>query len=144
LKALVTDDDGYTLTEMLVVIGIISLIAAVLTPGIISQMSRARAKAAHLQLDTVSAAVEMFYADTGRYPSSQEGLGALLTPPQDAPGWSGPYVRDRKALADPWGRPLAYSQPDKLHYQVLTLGADGKLGGVGVNADMAAPETISP
>lgn len=65
---------GYTLTEMLVVIGIISLIAAVLTPGLMTQLSRARAKSAQLQLDTLASDVEMFRSDVGRYPTQQEGL----------------------------------------------------------------------
>lgn len=138
-------DDGYTLTEMLVVIGIISLIAAVLTPSIISQMSRARAKAARLQLDTVSAAVEMYYADVGHYPTAKEGLNALVEAPIAVSGWSGPYIRDHKALVDPWGRPLAYADGgEDGHYRISTLGADGKPGGTGPNADLVVPEAAAP
>lgn len=134
-----TGDAGYTLTEMLVVIGIISLIAAVLTPGIISQMSRARAKAAQLQLDTISVAVEMYYSDVGHYPTADEGLSALATP-RDAPaGWSGPYVRGKAALADPWGRPVRYALTGG-GYQISTLGADGKPGGSSANSDIFVPD----
>lgn len=132
--------DGYTLTEMLVVIGIIGLIAAVLTPALIGQLGRARAKAAQLQLETVSAEVEMFQADVGRYPTVAEGLSALVTEPTGADGWTGPYMRDVKALKDPWSRPLVYSVgADGLGYAVTSFGADGKEGGSGVNRDLRAP-----
>ena len=92
--------DGYTLTEMLVVIGIICLIAAVLTPGLMGQLGRARVKAAELQLQTVASAVELFKSDVGRYPTAQEGLNALVTEPAGLEGWTGPYLKDSKALLD--------------------------------------------
>lgn len=133
-------DGGYTLTEMLVVIGIIGLIAAVLTPALIGQLGRARAKAAQLQLETVSAEVEMFMADVGRYPTQAEGLPALVTEPVGAEGWTGPYMRDVRALKDPWSRPLRYSVGDDGQgYLVMSLGADGKEGGGGVGRDLKAP-----
>lgn len=134
------NEAGYTLTEMLVVIGIIGLIAAVLTPALIGQLGRARAKAAQLQLETVSAEVEMFQADVGRYPTVAEGLSALVTEPAGADGWTGPYMRDAKALKDPWSRPLVYSVgADGQGYVIVSLGADGKEGGNGVNRDLKAP-----
>lgn len=132
-------DEGYTLTEMLIVIGVIGLIAAVLTPTLFGQLGRARQKAAGLQLETVSSQIELFMADTGRYPTSQEGLGALITEPAEASGWTGPYVRDQKALTDPWGRPLRYVIDAENNYSVATLGADGKAGGTGANRDLTVP-----
>lgn len=136
-------DAGYTLTEMLVVIGIISLIAAVLTPGLIGQLSRARAKAAQLQLDTVASAVEVFRSDVGRYPTAAEGLAALVRSPPGVDGWTGPYLRDPKALNDPWSRPLIYQPaPDGRNFFVETLGTDGQPGGDGVDRDLHAPPTL--
>lgn len=133
-------EQGYTLTEMLVVIGIIGLIAAVLTPALIGQMGRARAKAAQLQLETVSSQVEMFMADVGRYPTAQEGLAALVTEPAGAEGWTGPYVRDTKVLNDPWGRPVEYRvDPEARTFHVVSLGADGKPGGSGTKRDLKSP-----
>lgn len=133
-------DDGYTLTEMLVVIGIIGLIAAVLTPGLIGQMSRARSKAAQLQLDTLVNAVEMYRSDIGRYPTPQEGLAALVHDPANVEGWTGPYVRDSKMLQDPWGRPISYSaDSEHQRFFVETLGADGRAGGGGADRDLRAP-----
>ena len=135
-------EEGYTLTEMLVVIGIIGLIAAFLTPNIISQFARAKAKAAQLQLDTLAANVESFSSDVGRYPTSKEGLQALLAQPGGVDGWTGPYLRDQKMLDDPWGRPIHYVvDPDRRIFEVESLGADGKPGGDGVNRDLKSPAT---
>ena len=125
-----TADDGYTLTEMLVVIGIICLIAAVLTPSLMGQLGRVRVKAAQLQVQTVAAAVELFHSDVGRYPTEEEGLNALIEQPQSADGWTGPYVKDKKSLLDPWNRPLTYAvESDGQGAYVQSLGADGKSGG---------------
>jgi len=132
-------DDGYTLTEMLVVIAIIGLLAAVLTPMIAGQLSRARVKAARLQVENVSTAIEMFRSDVGRYPTAQEGLKALVQAPDGLDGWIGPYIRNTKSLDDPWGRPLKYQAPlDTAPPHVLSLGADGKAGGTGADADIAS------
>lgn len=133
-------DEGYTLTEMLVVIALIALIAAVLTPQLIGQMTRARAKTAQLQLDTVASAVELFRSDVGRYPTKAEGLQSLLTEPGAVEGWTGPYLKDAKALNDPWNRPLNYIEdPQGLSFAVETLGADGKTGGGGADRDLRSP-----
>ena len=133
-------EDGYTLVEMLVVIGIIALIAAVLTPQLIGQMSRARAKTAQLQLDNVAAAVELFRSDVGRLPTSQEGLSALLNDPGNADGWTGPYLKDTRGLKDPWNNPIVYQpNPDGQHFEVISYGADGKTGGVDADRDLQSP-----
>jgi general secretion pathway protein G len=133
-------DEGYTLIEMLVVIGIIALIAAVLTPQLLGQMSRARAKTAQLQLDSVAAAVELFRSDVGRYPTSQEGLQALLTDPGNVEGWTGPYLKDARGLKDPWNSTMIYQlEADGLHFKVISYGGDGKVGGVGADRDLQAP-----
>ena len=132
-------DDGYTLTEMLVVIAIIALIAAVLTPGLINQMARARAKAAELQLQTVASAIEAFRSDVGRYPTESEGVAALIKEPGSVDGWTGPYLKDAKANNDPWGRPLQYHLKDEGHFYIRTFGADGKPGGSGVDRDLTLP-----
>ncbi len=135
-------EDGYTLTEMLVVIGIIGMIAAFLTPNIINQFARAKAKAAQLQLDTLAANIESFSSDVGRYPTEKEGLDALAVQPGGVDGWTGPYVRDRKMLNDPWGRPIIYTvDADKRVFEVESLGADGKTGGDGVNRDLKSPSS---
>jgi general secretion pathway protein G len=138
--------DGYTLTEMLVVIGIIALIAAVLTPTLMGQMQRARAKTARLQLDTVASAVELYRSDVGSYPTSQQGLKALLSDTAGATeGWTGPYLKDAKTLKDPWNRDIQYEPgTDGLSFKVISLGADGKVGGVSSNLDISAPVEATP
>jgi general secretion pathway protein G len=134
------DDDGYTLTEMLVVIGIIGLLAAALTPALIGQLSRARVKTAHLQLETVASALEQYRSDVNRYPTEQEGLKALVVDPNEATGWIGPYLRDAKALDDPWGHPILYTvDPTGDRFELTSLGSDGKQGGSGTAADIHAP-----
>lgn len=130
---------GYTLTEMLVVIAIIGLIAAVLTPNLMGQLGRSRVKAAELQLDTVATAIEAYRADVGRYPSQSEGLSALVTAPADAETWTGPYLKGAKGVIDPWGRAVIYQAGDDDHdYVVMSYGADGKPGGSGVKRDLRA------
>lgn len=135
-------EEGYTLTEMLVVIAIIALIAAVLTPQLLGQMSRARAKAAQLQLDTVASAIELFREDVGHYPTSAEGLSALLRDP-GAAGWTGPYLKDAKAVKDPWNHDLTYQvETDGSRFSVVSLGADGRQGGSSAARDLRAPALL--
>lgn len=134
--ALKRSDDGYTLTEMLVVIVIIALIAAVLTPSLLGQLARARAKTAGLQLDTTTTSLEMFKDDIGRYPTQAEGLKALVADP-GVEGWLGPYLKSDKALNDPWGHPILYAATAD-GATVTMLGADGKVGGKGVDLDVTA------
>ena len=133
------NDAGYTLTEMLVVLAIIGIIAAVLTPSLIGQLGRARAKSAQTHLETVAAATEMFRADVGRYPNDQEGLAVLLADP-GLEGWTGPYMRNARALEDPWGRPVSYRQgAGGLTFTVTSFGRDGVAQGAGLDRDLEAP-----
>lgn len=131
-------EDGYTLTEMLVVLAIIGLLAAVLTPVVAGQLGRARAKAGRLHVETIATSLESFRADVGRYPTPAEGLKALVVQPSDAEGWLGPYLRSEKSLADPWGNPLVYETPEGLEPKVISRGSDGRPGGSGVAADVTA------
>lgn len=129
-------DEGYTLTEMLVVIAIIGLLVAALTPVLVGQLSRARAKTARMQVENVATSLESFRSDVGRYPSPEEGLSALVRQPAGASGWLGPYIKNDEALLDPWGHKLLYRASDVGAPQVTSLGADGKPGGAGVAADI--------
>jgi general secretion pathway protein G len=123
---------------MLVVIGIICLIAATLTPMVLGQMSHARIKAAQLQVDSVAAAVEAFRGDMHRLPTQSEGLAALVRQPAGADEWSGPYMSE-KWLKDPWGRNLIYL-PDTngQSFVVESYGSTGKAGGAGAERTLKA------
>lgn len=136
-------EDGYTLTEMLVVIAVIAMIAAVLTPQLMGQMSRARAKTAQLHLDTVASGVELFRDDVGRYPTKAEGVGALLRDP-GVDGWTGPYLKDSKMLKDPWSNDLRYEiASDAQSFYVESLGSDKKVGGASAARDLRSPAVIN-
>jgi len=129
---------GYTLTEMLIVIAIISLLAAVLTPTLFGQLARAKAKAAAMQLDSLTASLEMLRTDIGRYPTAAEGLTLLIEDPGQTAGWLGPYAPNAKAITDPWGRKWAYEARGEDGYRLISLGQDGRPAGSSVNADLVA------
>ena len=128
---------GYTLTEMLVVIAIIGLIAAVVIPQTIGQLGKAQSRAAKLQVQSIAAALELFQGDNGRFPTAQEGLPALLTPPAGLDNWNGPYLHSKDQLNDPWGHPYRYTVNGS-SITVTTLGADDKPGGEGADKDVSA------
>lgn len=131
---------GYTLTEMLVVIAVIGLIAAFIAPNLLGQLARARVKATELQLKNLSAAVTMYRDDTGSYPSEVDGLAALVDEPAGVEGWTGPYQDDATQLSDPWGRALIYDLDEEAgRYSITSFGADGREGGRGVDRDITAP-----
>lgn len=140
LGSRLSSNDGYTLTEMLVVIGVIALIAAVLTPSLLGNMQRARAKTAQMQVQTIAAALETFRSDVGRYPAQGEGLTALVAGSETMEGWTGPYLKDSKYLQDPWSRAVVYKlDADGQGFTVTSYGADGAAGGDGVRRDLVAP-----
>jgi general secretion pathway protein G len=128
---------GYTLTEMLVVIAIIGLIAAVVIPQTIGQLGKAQSRAAKLQVQSIAAALELFQGDNGRFPTAQEGLQALLVPPAGLDNWNGPYLHSKDQLNDPWGHPYRYTVSGS-SITVTTLGADDKPGGEGADKDVSA------
>ncbi len=129
---------GYTLTELLVVLLILGLLAAAITPVTIDQMNRAKARTARLQMENIAAAVSLFAADVGRAPTADEGLAALVTAPVNALNWSGPYIRSADRLIDPWSRPYLLDIEDggATPFLLRSLGADGKTGGSGANSDL--------
>lgn len=131
------DDDGFTLLELLVVLAILGLLAAIVAPRVISYLGSSRSKTAGIQIKNIAASLELYRVDVGRYPTEQEGLAALVTAPAAAESWNGPYLTDRSALNDPWGRPYRYADPGKHgEYDLITLGADGREGGSGEDRDV--------
>ncbi len=120
-------DAGYTLLELLVVMGILAILTALATPQLMSYFGKAKAQTAQLQIENIGTALEMYYVDNGSYPSSGAGLKALVEQTPEAPRWNGPYLKKAKNLLDPWGRPYQYTYPNSNgEYEVYSLGPSGK------------------
>jgi general secretion pathway protein G len=129
---------GFTLVEILVVITIIGLIMALVGPRVLNYLGESKAKAAKIQIESFSSALDLYYLDLGRYPSSNEGLTAL-TRGNNAPGWNGPYLRGGVVPNDPWGHGYIYRAPgERAPYEIISLGSDGQEGGSGTAADIAS------
>ena len=128
---------GFTLLELLVVIVIIGMLASYVGPKYFSQIGKSEVATAKAQIDALSKAVETFRLDVGRYPTSSEGLNALMTKYESAHGWSGPYLKKTVPL-DPWQHPYLYQYPVKNNdFRILSLGKDGKPGGQDEDADLS-------
>jgi general secretion pathway protein G len=124
---------GFTLVELLVVLVILGLVMGLAGPRVLGYLSSSRDKAAKLQIESFAAALDLFYLDNGRYPSTSEGLQSLVQRPPAAENWSGPYLKQGSVPPDPWGRPYEYRTPGKTApYAILSLGAEGVKGGASV------------
>ena len=131
-------DTGATILEVLIVLSIIALIAAVVGPRVVGYLGTAKSETAELQIDNLASAVQLFYVDTGRYPSEAEGLSVLLSRPAGDTDWNGPYMPKAEALTDPWGRAYIYAPPqDDGNFAIRSLGRDGVEGGRGEDADLS-------
>ncbi len=104
---------GYTLMELLVVLAILGLLTAIATPYVLHYLETAKVKTARTEVANVTAGLDMFKADVGRYPTTEEGLDALFKAPPGVDNWDGPYIKKTDALNDPWGRPYHYESPGK-------------------------------
>lgn len=132
-------DGGFTLVELLVVLVILSLIMGLVGPRVLGYLSDARVRSAKLQIDSLSAALDLFYLDTGRYPSESEGLEALIRRSAGVDGWNGPYLQQSGLPQDPWGRPYEYRVPGQnAPYQIVSLGSDGRQGGTDDAGDITS------
>lgn len=128
---------GFTLLELLVVLVILGLLGAVAGPRVMNYLGGAKSDTAKLQLDEFGASLDLYRLEVGRYPSTQEGLQALVQAPPDAAGWNGPYVKKKTIPKDPWGNDYHYVSPGQhTQYDLFTYGADNKEGGEGENKDV--------
>jgi general secretion pathway protein G len=130
---------GFTLIELLVVLVILGLLAALAGPRVINYLGGAKSDAARLQIENLKAALDLYRLDTGSYPASQQGLGALVKNPGNARGWKGPYLDSPDVPADPWGNPYLYRSPGEHGpFDIYSLGADRAPGGTGEAADVTS------
>jgi general secretion pathway protein G len=133
------DERGFTLVEILVVITIIGLIMALVGPRVIGYLGEAKVKAAKIQIESFNSALDLYYLDAGRYPSSSEGLTALAQRPGGSNTWNGPYLKGGQVPNDPWGHPYLYRSPGEHGaYDIVSYGSDGQEGGTGTAADIAS------
>ena len=132
-----TAEDGFTLVELLVVLVILVLLASIVGPRVIGYLQSSKAKTAHVQIESLVTSMELFHIDVGRYPTSAEGLDALVKPAGKAAGWNGPYLSKGSVPLDPWGQPYLYASPGKRGvFDIFTYGGDGKEGGTDEDADI--------
>jgi general secretion pathway protein G len=129
---------GFTLVEMLVVITIIGMIMALVGPRVLGYLGESKMKAAKIQIESFSSALDLYYLDLGRYPGSSEGLAALARG-NNTPGWNGPYLRGGVVPNDPWGHSYVYRSPgEHAPYEIVSFGSDGQEGGSGTATDIAS------
>lgn len=133
-----TANSGFTLLEVLVVLLILSLVAAVGTPQVMKYLGKAKSDSARLQVESIASALDLYKLEVGRYPPQDPGLMALLVRPPQQARWNGPYLRKPEQLIDPWGVPFTYRAPgtDGRNFDLFTLGADQAVGGTGENVDV--------
>jgi len=129
-------ETGFTLLELLVVMVIIGLLAGYVGPRYFAQVGKSEVKVTRAQIDAFDKALDQYRLDTGRYPTTEQGLEALVSRPSNEAKWAGPYLRKAIPL-DPWGNPYQYRSPgEKRDYDLLSLGNDGQPGGSGEAADI--------
>jgi general secretion pathway protein G len=129
---------GFTLLELLVVLVIIGLLAGIVGPRLFANVDKSKVTTAKAQINVLSKAVEQLRLDIGRYPSAQEGLTLLTSPPADGtPGWNGPYLSKAVPL-DPWGKPYHYIYPGTRNpdYDIVSDGAEKQPAGANANAEL--------
>lgn len=129
---------GFTLLELLVVVAIIALLAAYVGPKYFSQVGKSEQSVARSQIEAFSRALGAYRLDVGNFPSSEEGLNALLAKPANAAKWNGPYL-EKAVPPDPWGRAYIYRSPgaNNADFDILSYGKDGQPGGEGDATDLS-------
>jgi len=131
---------GLTLLELLIVMVLIGLLATLVGPALFKRVGASRQKTAMAQITLLETALKTFKLDVGRYPTTEEGLKALVARQEGVRFWDGPYL-EKDVPDDPWGNPYLYKSPtENAEYEITSLGADGKIGGEGENKDITSRE----
>lgn len=132
---------GFTLVELLVVLAILGMILGLVGPRVMKHLGGAKSDTAKLQIEELGGALDLFYLENDRYPSSQEGLKALIEKPAGLDKWNGPYLKKNKVPADPWGNEYQYQSPGQHGvYDIVSNGADNTPGGEGDSKDIVSWE----
>jgi len=130
------DSAGFTLLELLVVMVIIGLLAGYVAPRYFAQIGKSEVKATRAQIDALEKALDQYRLDTGHYPTSEQGLAALVVKPANETKWDGPYLK-KVVPMDPWGNAYVFKSPgDHGDFDLLSYGKDGQAGGSGEAADI--------
>lgn len=131
--------NGFTLLELLVVLAVLGLLAAIVGPQVLRYLDSSKTQTARVQAKNVAAALNLFKLDTARFPTAQEGLGILVKAPPAMADWNGPYLPEQSAIIDPWGRPYLLRVPGEHgEVDVYSHGADGAPGGNGEARDVGS------
>jgi len=130
-------NSGFTLVELLVVMMVLGLLASIVGPQIMKHVGESKSKTARIQIEDLSASLDMFLLDTGRYPTTEEGLQVLVSAEQGIQNWNGPYLKKQRLPMDPWGNDYVYRSPGEHGaYDLFSLGSDKALGGNGESKDV--------
>ena len=132
---------GMTLIEILVVLVLLAVIMSVVAGNYLGRGEKAKADAAKIEIGQISQTLDLYKLEVGRYPTTQEGLQALITAPSGVSNWNGPYWKKQSVPKDPWGNEYKYTSPGaSAPYDILSYGADGKEGGEGPNKDISSSQ----
>ena len=133
---------GMTLIEILVVLVLIGVVLGVVGGNFIGKGEKAKADAAKIEMGQIAQTLDLYKLEVGRYPSTQEGLQALISAPPGVTNWNGPYWKKTSVPKDPWGNDYRYAAPGQNNapYEISSYGADGKEGGDGANKDITSAQ----